>query len=68
MDQQKVHYALLEFERRWLKPEKTVAAPLAAFSNPAGSGDELVMDVNPAKIKDMKGLTRAQMRDPTTRK
>lgn len=62
MDQQKVTYAMLEFERSWLTPERTVAVPLTAFSNPAGSGDELVMDVSKQKAKDMKGLTRAQMR------
>lgn len=64
MDRQQVHYAMLEFERSWLKPEKTVAVPLNAFSRPSGGSDELVMDVNQAKVKDMKGLTREQRRHP----
>jgi sporulation protein YlmC with PRC-barrel domain len=64
MGRQQVHYAMLEFERSWLKPEKTVAVPLSAFSRPASGGDELVMDVNQAKVKDMKGLTAEQRRNP----
>lgn len=64
MDHQKVHYAMLEFERSWLKPEKTVAVPLTAFSMPANNMNELVMDVNRDRVKDMQGLTREQIRDP----
>lgn len=66
MDRQRVHYAMLEFERGWLKPEKTVAVPLSAFSRPAAGSDELVMDVTQAKLKDVKGLTREQRRNPSS--
>lgn len=64
MGQQKVHYAMLEFERSWLTPERTVAVPLSAFSNLARSGDDLVMDVSKDRAGTMKGLTREQMRNP----
>jgi sporulation protein YlmC with PRC-barrel domain len=64
MDQQKVNYAMLEFERSWLTPERTVAVLLSAFSNPSRSGDDLVMDVSKDRAREMKGLTREQMRNP----
>ena len=64
MDQGKVHYAMLEFERGWLTPERTVAVPTSLFGNPAGSGDELVIDVTKDRAKEMKGLTREQRRNP----
>lgn len=62
MDRQKVNYAMLEFERSWLKPEKTVAVPFNAFSRTGG--EKFVMDVNREKLRDLQGLTPEQRRNP----
>lgn len=63
MERQKVRYAMLEFERSWIRPEKTVAVPLTSFMKPVG-GDEITLDIAKDKVAGMTGLTREQMRRP----
>jgi sporulation protein YlmC with PRC-barrel domain len=58
MAKQKVHYAVLEFDPTWAAPEKNFAFPLRAFKlTPSQGDDELVLDVDRAKVQSMKSFT-----------
>lgn len=55
MANQKVHYAVLEFDPSWAAPDKNYLFPLRAF-NLTADKDELVLDVDKAKIQAMKSF------------
>lgn len=66
MANQKVHYAVLEFDPSWAAPEKFYAFPLSAF-NRTGTRDDLVLDVDRSKIQAMKafpGSRYTSLNDP----
>lgn len=54
MAQQRVHYVVLDFDKKWSPDDKLLALPLAALSPPAGKRDgDLVLNV-PREQLDMK--------------
>lgn len=55
MANQKVHYAVLEFDRSWAAPEEFYAFPVSAF-NQTGTSDDLVLDVDRSKLQAMKAF------------
>lgn len=64
---QKVHYAVLAFDPGWTSPEELYAFPLRAFRLTADR-DELVLDIDKARLKQMKPMTVqdfARLNDPT---
>lgn len=56
MANQRVHYAVLEFDPSWASPEQNYAFPLRAF-NLTRDKDELVLDVDKATVRSMKSFT-----------
>ena len=56
MANQRVHYAVLEFDPSWASPEQNYAFPLRAF-NLTRDKDELVLDVDKATVQSMKSFT-----------
>lgn len=60
MATQKVHYAVLAFDPSWTAPEKNFAFPLSAF-NLTADKDELVLDVDKAKIQAMKSFDDSRL-------
>lgn len=66
MANQRVHYAVLEFDPSWAAPEKFYAFPLSAF-NQTGVRDDVVLDVDRSKIQAMKafpGSRYTSLNDP----
>jgi len=59
MAKQKVHYAVLEFDPSWASPEQLYAFPLRAF-NQSIDKDELMLDIDKARLKTMKSFTKNQ--------
>ncbi|WP_157264737.1 PRC-barrel domain-containing protein [Azohydromonas aeria] len=55
MAQQRVHYVVLDFDKKWSPDDKMLALPLSALSAPAGKGKDadLVLNV-PREQLDMK--------------
>ena len=61
-----VHYAVLAFDPSWTAPEKLYAFPLRAFNFTDGK-DELVLDVDKAKLQAMRSFDSklwTQLNDP----
>lgn len=56
----KVHYAVLEFDPSWAAPEKNFAFPLRAFDL-AANGNDLVLDVDKARIQAMKSFPDSRL-------
>ncbi|HET6599355.1 MAG TPA: PRC-barrel domain-containing protein [Burkholderiaceae bacterium] len=56
MAQQKVHYAVLEFDPSWASAEQNYAFPLTSFNLTDGK-DELVLDITKDKLAAMKSFT-----------
>lgn len=56
MGGQRVHYVVLAFDPSWTSPERRFAFPLASFQLSADR-DELMLDVDRAKIQAMKSFT-----------
>ncbi|MBU1354257.1 MAG: PRC-barrel domain-containing protein [Gammaproteobacteria bacterium] len=66
LQDQKVHYAVLAFDPGWTSPEKLYAFPLRSF-NLTGDRDEVVLDIDKARLQQMKSLTVqdfARLNDP----
>lgn len=59
MATQKVHYAVLEFDPSLAAREQNFAFPLKAF-NLTADRDELILDVDKARLQAMKGFTDAR--------
>ena len=57
MAQQKVHYAVMEFDPGWTSPERRYVFPLRSFTT-ARDKDELVLDVDKSRIQSMKSFDR----------
>jgi len=60
MATQKVHYAVLAFDPSWTAPEKNFAFPLSAF-NLTADKDELVLNVDKAKVQAMKSFDDSRL-------
>jgi sporulation protein YlmC with PRC-barrel domain len=56
MATQKVHYAVLAFDPSWTAPEQLYAFPLRAF-NLTRDKDEVVLDIDKARLQKMKAFT-----------
>lgn len=57
MAQQKVHYAVMQFDPGWTSPEQRYVFPLRSFTA-ARDKDELVLDVDKSRIQAMKSFDR----------
>jgi len=55
MAEQKVHYAVLEFDPSWASAEQNYAFPLTAF-NLTDNRDELVLDIDKSQLQAMKSF------------
>src|SRR5690606_23996382 len=55
MAQQKVHYAVLQFDEGWASSGENYVFPLTAV-NASADKDELVLDVDRSKIETMKSF------------
>jgi len=66
MSAQTVHYAVLTFDPSWVAPEKLYAFPLRTFNFTDGK-DELVLDVDKAKLQAMRSFDQrlwSKLNDP----
>lgn len=57
MNQQKVHYAVLNFDPSWAGEEKRVVFPLSSFEVTPARNNELTLDVDKSKIRSLKDFT-----------
>ncbi|NML15536.1 PRC-barrel domain-containing protein [Azohydromonas caseinilytica] len=71
MAQQRVHYVVLDFDKKWSPDDKMLALPLSALSAPAKADGDLVLNVPREQLDMKRGFDEDRwpdLNDPTYRR
>jgi sporulation protein YlmC with PRC-barrel domain len=71
MAQQRVHYVVLDFDKKWSPDDKLLALPLAALSLPADKDKDLVLNVSREQLDMKRGFDEnawPELNDPGYRR